>query len=101
MNVQLPETGCNIITDSDAFVNYSPDSRTRTSYIIYEGVAKKQQSTYNQYGYSYTGDCLVTGDLVYRPQDTIYFEVLAILMAILILFVPIYLFFFKWWRPMR
>ena len=77
MNVELPTTGCNIINSSTSFYNYSSDSRTRENYVIYEGKAILQSSTYNQYGYSYTGTCLHTGDLVYKPELQIYFPLLS------------------------
>lgn len=76
MNVELPDTGCNILISSSSFYNYSTDLRTREQYYIYEGVARKQSSTYNQYGYTYTGDCLTTGDLVYKPELQVYFPVI-------------------------
>ena len=78
MDVVLPDTGCNIINSSTSFYNYSSDARTRQTYIIYDGQAVLQSSTYNQYGYTYTGDCLSTGDLVYKPE---YKEVLFPLLA--------------------
>lgn len=68
MDVELPTEGCNIISSSTSFYNYSTDGRTRDTYIIYDGQAIKQSTSYNQYGYSYTGECLNTGDLVYRPE---------------------------------
>lgn len=68
MDVELPSTGCNIINSSTTFYNYSPDSKTRDTYVIFEGKAIKQSSSYNQSGYNYTGECLNTGDLVYRPE---------------------------------
>lgn len=75
--MELPSTGCNIINSSTSFYNYSSDDRTRESYVIYEGKAIRQSSTYNQYGYSYTGDCLVTGDLVFQPEQRVYFPILS------------------------
>lgn len=77
MNVELPSTGCNIINSSTTFYNYSADGRTRESYVIYEGKAFLQSSTYNQYGYTYTGTCLDTGDLVFKPEVGVYFPVIA------------------------
>lgn len=77
MDVELPSTGCNIINSSTSFYNYSPDSKTRETYVIYDGKALKQSSTYNQYGYTYSGDCLITGDIVYRPEIGIYFPILS------------------------
>lgn len=68
MYVELPTTGCNILRSDSSFYNYSPDSRTRSTYYIFDGQAKLESATYNQYGYTYTGDCLSTGDLIYRPE---------------------------------
>lgn len=101
MNVELPTTGCNIISSSSSFYNYSSDSRTRDTYIIYEGKAIKQSSTYNQYGYTYTGDCLNTGDLVYNPESEVYFTHIALFSVIFIFYLVSLLFFRKWWRVMK
>lgn len=101
MNVELPAAGCNIINSSTSFYNYSDDSRTRESYVIYEGKAFKQSSTYNQYGYSYTGDCLHTGDLVYSPESEIYFTHIALFCLIFIFYLVSLVFFRKWWRVLR
>ena len=68
MNVELPSTGCNILRSDSSFYNYSNDSKTRQTYYIYDGQAKLESSVYNQYGYTYTGTCLETGDLVYKPE---------------------------------
>lgn len=80
MDVQLPTTGCNILISADSFYNYSVDSHTRERYYIYEGVAHRQSSDYSQYGYTYTGTCLSTGDLVYKPELQIYFPFLSMLL---------------------
>lgn len=85
MNVELPSTGCNIINSSTSFYNYSPDSRTRDNYVIYEGKAYLQSSSYSQYGYSYTGTCLVTGDLKYNRSVEVYFPILAFMLVCSIL----------------
>lgn len=76
MDVVLPDTGCNVLISSTSFYNYSADSKTREQYYIYDGSAHKQSSSYNQYGYTYTGDCLSTGDLVYKPELQVYFPVI-------------------------
>lgn len=81
MDVELPKTGCNIINSSTSFYNYSSDSRTRENYIIYEGKAILQSSTYNQYGYSYSGTCLHTGDLIYKPEIKIYFPFISFILV--------------------
>lgn len=85
MDVVLPSTGCNIINSATSFYNYSPDSRTRETYFIYEGKALLQSTTTNQYGYTYTGDCLNTGDLIYKPEISVYFPVIAFLICCSIL----------------
>lgn len=68
MNVELPSTGCNVLQSSTTFYNYSPDARTRSLYIIFDGEAHLRETTTSQYGYTYTGTCLSTGDLVYKPE---------------------------------
>lgn len=98
MYIELPSTGCNVIQNATTFYNYSPDSRTRQTWVIYDGQAIKQAETYSQYGYTYTGDCLTTGDLQYKPEVRVYFEHMAIIDFLLILIIPITLFWWKWWR---
>lgn len=77
MNVELPSTGCNIINSSTTFYNYSSDGRTRSSYVIYDGKAFLQSTNTSQYAYNYTGHCLVTGDLVYKPEIEVYFPIIS------------------------
>lgn len=92
MNVELPTTGCNIINSSTSFYNYSPDGRTRDSYVIYEGKAYLQSSSYSQYGYSYSGTCLVTGDLKFKPDVTVYFPLICFCMCCALLIFIYHLF---------
>ena len=68
MDVTLPDSGCNIIQSDNLVYNYSTDLHTRKEYVIYDGVAKLRNESYSQYGYSYSGECLNTGDLVYKPE---------------------------------
>lgn len=93
MDVVLPDSGCNILISNSSFYNYSADSRTREQYYIYDGVAHKQSSTYNQYGYTYTGDCLSTGDLVYKPEIQVFFPVIqfSLVFVVLVLVYKIFL----------
>lgn len=86
MEVELPSSGCNILTSATSFTNFSSDGRTRTNYYIYDGHAFKTSETYNQYGYTYTGDCLTTGSLVYRPELKIEFQALSICLFALCIF---------------
>lgn len=87
MDVILPSTGCNIINSATSFYNYSTDGKTRQTYIIYDGKALLQSSTTSQYGYTYTGDCIVTGDLVYKPEKQVEFQIWAFLIIILITYI--------------
>lgn len=82
MYVELPSTGCNVIQSSTTFYNYSPDSKTRQTFVLIDGNIYKQSESYNQYGYTYTGTCLSTGDLVYKPELKIYFEAIAFSLCI-------------------
>lgn len=101
MNVELPAEGCNVINSASSFYNYSPDSRTRDTYIIYDGKAIKQASTYNQYGYNYSGECLITGDLVYKPEyKDVFFPALSIIFAILIFYLAFKLILGRFWRSL-
>lgn len=77
MEIELPDTGCNIINSATSFYNYSIDRRTRDLYYIYDGKAYKQSSTTNQQGYNYTGTCLHTGDLIYKPEIQVYFPLIS------------------------
>ena len=94
MNVDLPDTGCNVINSSSSFYNYSPDYRTRTTYYIYEGVAHVSSSTYNGNGYSVTGTCLSDGDLVFKPEIEVFFPFMAFC-SICFLMILIYRIFIK------
>lgn len=93
MDVELPTTGCNVINSSTTFYNYSPDGRTRESYVIYDGKALLASSQYSQYGFSYTGTCLHTGDLVYSPEIQItfrFYSFIVVLVALILLYKVIF-----------
>lgn len=87
MNVELPSTGCNILNSSTTFYNYSSDRRTRQTYVIYDGEAHLISQSTSQYGYDYTGTCMSTGDLVYKPELKIYFPFIASLIFVFSLYV--------------
>lgn len=98
MDVILPTTGCNILISSSSFYNYSNDLHTREQYYIYEGVAHLQSSSYSQYGYTYTGTCLRTGDLIYKPELKVIFPCLQFTLIVFSLIV-IYKLFIKRLMP--
>lgn len=86
MEVELPSSGCNILNNATTFYNYNTNNTIRDTYVIYEGKAFKTSSTSNQYGYNYTGDCLSTGSLIYKPELQVYFPLLSIFSFLFILF---------------
>lgn len=94
MDVALPTTGCNILNNSTTFYNYSNNNRTRTTYVIYDGEAHVTAVSNSTTGYNYTGDCLVTGDLVYKPELQVYFPALAFC-SICFILIMIYRIFIK------
>lgn len=101
MDVQLPSGGCNILAGPDQVRHYSSDGRTRSTYYIYHGKAFLSETTTNNTGYTYTGECLTTGDLVYAPESEVYFTHLAILAIIFVFYLACRAFFRPWWRVMR
>lgn len=94
MDVELPENGCNIINSNSNFYNYSQDGRTRTEYVIYDGKAILRSTQTNQYGYTYSGYCASTGDLVYKPELKVYLPLISFLL-ICIAWLIIYFCVFK------
>lgn len=80
MNVELPSYGCNIINSSSSFYNYSNNNRTRETWYIYDGVAHKQSTSTSTTGYNVTGDCLSTGDLVYKPELQVYLPLISFIL---------------------
>lgn len=81
MQVELPTTGCNIIQSATSFYNYNSGDTVRDTYVIFDGKALLQSHQTNQYGYSYTGTCLSTGDLVYKPELPIYFQFMSMILV--------------------
>ena len=101
MNVELPSTGCNILSNNGVLYNYNNSGRTRTSYVIYEGKLFKSSESTSSTSYTYNGTCLRTGDLVYNPSSQVYFTHIAILTAFALLILPTYIIFRKFWRPLK
>ena len=60
-----------------------------------------QSETYNQYGYTYSGSCLHTGDLVYKPELTFYFNLAGFVLVAFLLILISRLFVRKFWRSLR
>lgn len=84
MNVELPNTGCNILYANNTIYNYSDDRHIRSQYNIYDGKIFLTGTSTSGYGYDVTGTCLVTGDLVYKPEIKVYFEIISVIIFYLI-----------------
>lgn len=84
MNVELPNTGCNILYSADTIYNYSDNNHTRSEYSIYSGEIFLRNTSTSTYGYNVTGTCLNTGDLVYKPEVKVYFEIISVIIFYLI-----------------
>ena len=94
MNVELPNTGCNILQSDNLIYNYSNNNRTRKEYVIYEGKLYLRNESNSNYDLSHNGTCLSTSDLVYKPElRGVWFPIIAFVM-----FFGIVLFVFKLFR---
>lgn len=79
MNVDVPDSGCNIIQSDNLLYNYSNNNRTRTEYTIYEGQLYKRAETTNNVGYTISGTCVNDGDIVYQPVLKVWFPIISFL----------------------
>lgn len=84
MYIELPVEGCNILSSDSSLYNYSADGHSRTHYVIYDGKLLKESEQTSQYGYDHTGTCLSTGDLVYKPELRIDFEMYSLAVLFLV-----------------
>lgn len=99
MNVELPNWGCNILTNENEFINYANNDKTRTIYNIYNGKAFIESTETRTIGtYEYSGTCLTTGDLVYKPELQVYFTAIAFCLVCFAL-ILIYKVIFKRFLP--
>ncbi len=95
MEIELPNEGCNVIT-STGFTNYN--GSIRRNYIIFGARAFLTSENTSSVGQNYTGECISTGDLVYKPELEVYFNVLSIFIFLFILFVAFRLMLYRFWR---
>lgn len=87
MEIELP-SGCNVINSATSFYNYTNNNRTRALYYIYEGQIIKSNEQTNVNPYTYTGECLQTGDLIYKPEyKEFVFPNIAIIMFFVIVII--------------
>lgn len=99
MDVNIPSTGCSVLNSSTTFYTYRNNDTYRDTYIIYEGKAHLSNTSYNQYGFSYSGTCLQTGDLVYKPEyKEFLFPLFSIVISLLLFYGAYKLMLSHWWR---
>lgn len=83
MEITLPTNGCNINQSAGYIDNYYNGTRTR--YLINENKLTPVYRTTYSGGVPQYYSCLVTGDIIYKPEIAIYFPILAGGIIILIL----------------
>lgn len=93
MIVQLPSTGCNILANDNTLYNY-PNNNLRYTYTLYDGQLFLRESGSSTYGYNYTGTCLSTGDVVYKPEYDVVFQFFSFFL-VAFAFILLYLILFK------
>lgn len=97
MEIDLPKLGCSIY-----YGNYVDNyyNSVRTRYYLNEN--KLVKSTTSNYTRLPDGAvCLSSGDLFYKPETEVYFNVISLFIAIVIFGVAIRLFFYPFWRRIR
>lgn len=96
MEITLPTNGCNISQSAGYIDNYFNGTRTR--YIINENKLTPVYRTTYSGGTPQYYTCLVTGDLIYKPEIAVYFPILAggmVLVALVVLWKVMLERFFK------
>lgn len=85
MKIDVPANGCNVFYGT-YIDNYYNNIRTR--YYIHEGsLIKNNETSYSYSGVPTGAHCLTSNDsLVYRPQDTVYFQFLSMAMCVFAFF---------------
>lgn len=74
MEVEIPSDGCFIASGSNTFQHYL--NNQRITYYLYDGkLVRGSSSNYNNLPTGY--HCLSTGDVVYKPEVTVYFPFMA------------------------
>ena len=85
MEIELPSQGCNIFYGT-YIDNYSNNGYTRTRYYLNEGKLVKNNTSQSNYNSIPTGaTCIVTGDLIYKPELEVYVPFLAMTLFVFVL----------------
>lgn len=81
MNVELPNQGCNIMQSVGYIDNYRNNVRTRY-YIDNNRLVQVSTNSYTTQPTGYS--CLTTGAITYKPEISVYFQVIAVIACIAI-----------------
>lgn len=74
MEIEIPSGGCFTASGSTTFYHYL--NNQRITYYLYDGkFVRGSSSTYTSLPNGY--HCLSSGDLVYKPEITVYFPFMA------------------------
>lgn len=74
MEVDIPSGGCFVASGSNTFYHYL--NNNRITYYLYDGkFVRGSSSSYTSLPNGY--HCLSKGDLVYKPEITVYFPFMA------------------------
>lgn len=92
--IELPKQGCSVYY-GQYIDNYYNSTRTR--YYINDG--KLVRSTTASYTHLPTGVvCLSQGDLIYKPETEVYFNIIAIGVCIFLFYAAYKLILHRFWR---
>lgn len=97
MEIDLPTSGCSIFYGT-YIDNYYNSIRTRY-YLNANNLVKSTTSNYTRLPDG--AICLSPGELVYKPETEVYFNVISIIFAIIIFGLAVRLFFYPFWRRVR
>lgn len=95
--IELPSQGCNVFY-GDYIDNYQNNLRTRY-YFNYDHLVEQSQSTYSRLPDG--AYCLQEGDIYYKPETQVYFEWMAIIGALFLIFAALRLILYRFWRKIR
>ena len=92
--IKLPDTGCNVYYGT-YLDNYYNSVRTRF-YINDTKLIKSSTSSYTRLPDGVV--CLNQGDLIYKPELEVYFQLASVVFFPLIIYLAYKLVLHKWWR---
>lgn len=97
MDIELPSDGCNVFY-GNYLDNYSHNTRTRY-YFSENKLIRSSTASYTRIPDGVV--CLEQGDLIYKPEIEVYFNVISVICAIAIFLFAIRLILYPFWRKIR